>query len=242
MENCTHKIYALKDPTNLEIRYIGVTTQKLSQRLSNHVYYSKKRNCTHVHNWILNLIKNGKYPVIEQIDCANKDNWENVEKKWIASIENLTNLHEGGKGVVKDKSLSSRERSALAHQVPIVQLDLNGKIVAVHESVTAAAKKLNTTHTNIGNVLAKRAKSAVKFKWVYKRDYDMGNVDNTIMTANGLGYKKKVERLNLEDNTVTFYDSLTKAAKANNIHLNKLSFFILQQLPFCIFKFSYKDE
>jgi len=240
MTNCSHKIYALKDPTNLEIRYIGVTTQKLSQRLSNHVYYSKKRNCTHVHNWILSLINQGKYPMIEQVDCANDSNWEELEKKWIASLSNLTNIDEGGKGVIKDKSMSSRERSAAAHEKAVVQLSLTGAYLATHESLVKAAKTVSTLHTNIGNVLANRSKSAAGYRWVYKSDYDLGLVDDTIVSINNIGYKKQVVRLNLEDNTSVEYTSLSEAANSNNISASRLSSFILKDQQFCIFKFSYK--
>ena len=241
MENCTYKIYALKDPNDLTIRYIGVTTQRLSQRLSNHVYYSKKRGCTHVHNWILNLINQGKYPVIEQIDCATSENWEQVEKDWISKTTNLTNIDIGGRGVVKSRTLSSRERSAIAHEKPVVQLSLFGEFIKEHESVSKAAKFVNSKHTNLGNVLAKRSKSAAGYRWVYKDDYDLGNVDDTIIILNNIGYKKEVTRLNIENNTITIYKSLSEAAIKNNISTSRLSSFILTNKLFCIFKFTYND-
>lgn len=238
MKQCTHRIYALKDPNTLEIRYIGVTTQKLSQRLANHVYYSKKRNCTHVHNWILSLINQGKYPMIEQVDCANENNWEQKEKEWISKTVNLTNIDSGGKGIIRNRSKSSRERSAIKHQVAIVQLSLTGELIEEHESITIAARKTKTCRTGIDNVLGNRAKTSNHFQWVYKSDYDESIENKTNVIG---GYKKQVIRINTEDNTVKRYDSLSQAAISNHISIARLSTFILTQQLFCIFKFIYSE-
>ena len=47
------KIYTLKDPNTDEIRYVGVTTTTLNQRLSAHIYDDKHKTGKNV----LNLIK-----------------------------------------------------------------------------------------------------------------------------------------------------------------------------------------
>lgn len=44
-----YKIYCLKNPNTLEIRYIGLTTQKyLSSRLSQHYFCANNNFQTHV--------------------------------------------------------------------------------------------------------------------------------------------------------------------------------------------------
>lgn len=41
VDNRKIKIYALKHPITLEIRYIGKTNQSLCKRLGNHIYNAK---------------------------------------------------------------------------------------------------------------------------------------------------------------------------------------------------------
>lgn len=56
------KIYTLKHPDTLEVRYVGKTVRSLSRRLGNHIANAKgNKHNKHLSNWILVfylLIKN----------------------------------------------------------------------------------------------------------------------------------------------------------------------------------------
>lgn len=166
-----YKIYILKDPITLEIRYVGVTCKSLNHRLSNHIYYAKRRNCTHVHNWILSLLLKDLKPLIESVEICNIDNWEEREIYWISyysKLANLTNISKGGKGLIRNRTKSSRLMSALSHSIPILQFNLNNIFIKEFISATEASKETGISRTSICNNLSKISKSAGNFKWQYK--------------------------------------------------------------------------
>lgn len=97
-----HLIYKLTDPKTNEIRYIGQTTKKLSQRLSSHINKSKNspNKTTHKNTWIKSLINEGLKPIIDLIEVVPDNMWKEKEKYYIKKYkelgENLLNLSEGG--------------------------------------------------------------------------------------------------------------------------------------------------
>ena len=93
------KIYTLKHPDTLEVRYVGKTVRSLSRRLGNHIANAKgKKHNKHLSNWILNILALGKRPVIELIEEVDSSVWQEREKYWITQFSNLINLTEGGDG------------------------------------------------------------------------------------------------------------------------------------------------
>ena len=150
-----YKIYCLKNPDSNEIRYIGVTSAPyVSTRLNQHWYTANKGGQTRVSKWIRSIKKR---PIIEVIEVCTEDTWEDREKYWIKFYDNLTNIHEGGKGVVVDRSLTSIERSSKAHEIKIVQLDDDGNLIKIWNSVKEATLYFNvSSRSAISNVLKKR--------------------------------------------------------------------------------------
>lgn len=170
MEKKEYKLYCLKDLKTHEIRYVGITTSYLSSRKAQHKCNAitlKKE--TRVSKWIRSLYKNNNDFYIELLEICTKDNWEEKEKYWISNIENLTNIQEGGAGVVINRDLSSIERSAKAHEIPIVSIDkYSFETLKEFESITKAANYYNISKTSIGNNLKKRSKSCNDLIFVYK--------------------------------------------------------------------------
>jgi hypothetical protein len=78
-------IYALLDPRNLKIRYIGKTKQPLKRRLYGHIATAKDlSNSYPVVHWIRKLATMGLQPSIHLLEVANTDNWMKRERYWIA--------------------------------------------------------------------------------------------------------------------------------------------------------------
>ena len=109
------KIYALIDPRNGQIRYIGKYEGiKLSNRLSAHVSDAKKRK-HHNANWIKELLREGTKPIIKEIYSGIK------LRSFLCQYEifyikvyrdfghNLTNIAVGGEGCVYEKAPHSEE-------------------------------------------------------------------------------------------------------------------------------------
>lgn len=93
------KIYALRHPDTLEIRYVGKTVRSLSRRLGNHIANAKgNKHNKHLSNWILKLLAVGKRPLIELIEECEHSIWQEKEKYWISKYPNLINLTSGGDG------------------------------------------------------------------------------------------------------------------------------------------------
>lgn len=93
------KIYALKHPDTLEVRYVGKTVRSLSRRLGNHIANAKgNQHNKHLSNWILKILALGKRPLIELLEECEHSVWQEKEKFWISKYPNLINLTSGGDG------------------------------------------------------------------------------------------------------------------------------------------------
>jgi hypothetical protein len=103
MEETEYFIYALVDPTYHVVGYIGVTTQGLDKRLTQHIAEAadgkggiKKRE------WINDILQAGDYPLIMELDHCRGDEWPDKEQYWINSFRSrgyeLTNTSDGGVG------------------------------------------------------------------------------------------------------------------------------------------------
>ena len=101
VDNREVHIYVLKHPDTLEVRYVGKTVRSLSKRLGNHIANAKgNKHNKHLSNWILNILKEDKRPVIELLEICQGNNWQEREQYWISQFSNLINLTAGGDGCV----------------------------------------------------------------------------------------------------------------------------------------------
>lgn len=93
------KIYYLKDPESLKIRYVGMTSKSLEYRLKKHIENAKyTKHNKHLCNWINKLLKNNLKPIIELIEEVNFDIWQQKEIYYISIYPNLLNFTKGGEG------------------------------------------------------------------------------------------------------------------------------------------------
>lgn len=74
-------IYALLDPRDMTVRYVGYTRKGLMERLANHV--AKPPN-ERMREWIQRLRSSGQGPLIRAITFVANDRWESAEMHWIA--------------------------------------------------------------------------------------------------------------------------------------------------------------
>jgi len=71
-------VYALMDPRCPDvIRYVGVTKQKLAQRLIGHVKAAREGACWPVSNWTRKLLASGVRPVGVVLECTEDRKREN---------------------------------------------------------------------------------------------------------------------------------------------------------------------
>ena len=93
-------IYALSDPRNGEIRYLGKADKPLTRRQI-HLQHAHKAR-THKNAWILELRKHNLTPVLEVLDEVPCDCWQEFERSYISVFRaigvRLTNGLDGGEG------------------------------------------------------------------------------------------------------------------------------------------------
>ena len=97
-------IYILLDPRDGAIRYVGMTTIGVVERLSQHV---RERNSSdsHKNKWLRKLNSSGLKPEILCVDIVDAENWEIAEQWWIRRMKesgfNLVNSTAGGDGFIE---------------------------------------------------------------------------------------------------------------------------------------------
>ena len=145
------KIYVLKDPDTLEVRYVGKTVNTLIGRLGEHIRESIKRkdsNQTYKTNWINSILESKKIPIIEEVDeCPWKES-EALEIYYIAKYKsegyNLVNGTEGGEGVLgrqlEEQSLTKLRNSLRKNLPKVYQYDLDGNLIKEWENAPVAAE------------------------------------------------------------------------------------------------------
>ena len=98
------KIYVLKCPKSMEIRYVGWTTIPLHKRLQKHIYRARCEQSTYRTRWINSLLNSSLLPIIEEIESGQGEGWSAAERRWIAYYRNqgtrLVNTTDGGEGAL----------------------------------------------------------------------------------------------------------------------------------------------
>lgn len=207
-----YKIYKLIDPITDEVRYIGVTSRRLNQRLSQHKYSAlTKKSELHVHRWFRKLYESFKIlPRIELIEECSQVEWEEREKHWIKLYKNLTNIDKGGKGVVIERSTNSIERSAKGHNKPIVQLDDNYNFIKRWNSIKEASIYYNAKGlSRIGNCLRGIIDRSFGFIWIYEEEW----INKTYNINRKPSKSRKVYQYSKEGELINSYNSLDEAIK-----------------------------
>lgn len=132
-------IYALFDPRNNSIRYVGKTTNRCSERLRCHVW---DRRRSHKRNWIQSLLAIGLLPRLEIIEAVPRERWREAERFWITYLRflgcQLTNVAAGGDGADSVSPSTRHQMSVHSKTHPLVgprmrQLNLSRKGIPLSE-------------------------------------------------------------------------------------------------------------
>lgn len=100
------KIYYLKCPIDLQIKYVGKTVRTLESRLGDHISHAfTNLQLEGKNKWIRDLINSGHNPIINLIEEC-EENWKEAEIFWIAEYSKtniLFNRTKGGEDGVFEK-------------------------------------------------------------------------------------------------------------------------------------------
>ena len=184
MQSKKYVFYTLTSSKNTEdVRYVGVTTRTIQQRLSQHKYVARndKKRSTPVAKWIYSHLCNNYDIIINEIYSCY-DEWEETEIKLISEYREkgfkLLNVDKGGRGVItkENRGVDGITRSINAHKIPIIQLSMTGEFINEFDSTSEASDILGfSSHSAINNVLGGRSKSAASSFWVKKENYEKGD-------------------------------------------------------------------
>jgi group I intron endonuclease len=220
-------IYALIDPRDGQIRYIG-KTNNTKQRLQNHCNPARYQK-THKFNWIKLLRSKGLKPQIKVIEEIPVSQWKKREKYWIYYFKKqgckLVNTCGGGEGLTFANKTSFKKGD---NAIPVIQLTLKGEFIKEWGSVRQFEVHIGR-RTCINHVLKGRGRSAVGFLWMKAKDYysngpkkvlDKYNSKIKIPKNSGQFQKgdksknsKKCMVLDLNNNLVGIFESGSEAAR-----------------------------
>lgn len=97
-------IYALSDPADGEIRYVGFTSKTVKRRLMEHIAEAKEGKVTHQLNWIRSVLSEGRKPIAQVLEIVDEDSWADRERHWIKTLreqgKKLVNATDGGEGTL----------------------------------------------------------------------------------------------------------------------------------------------
>ena len=186
------KIYILKHPDTLEVRYVGKTVRSLSKRLGNHIANAKgNKHNKHLSNWIINILNKNKRPIIELLEECDYSVWQEREQYWISQFPNLINLTKGGDGClgfIQDESTKEKLRIAMTGRKHTEEFKQNmslrlkgkplseehkaniGKANSGRKATEATKQKLSESHKGIKQSKESRKKRSETIKaWWAKR-------------------------------------------------------------------------
>lgn len=207
--------YVLKDPTTLEIRYVGQTVNP-ENRFRNHLYEARKNKRTHKDLWILKLLRGNKKPIMEIIGTTyiTSDDANKIENKLIKRFKNKYRLTNN-----KDRS----RNASVIETVPVFQFTLEGKFVQRFVNAHQASLKTGVHDSSItvvcSNPEGRRNRSRGGFLWSYshippkplEKDY------RSKISA------KKTNQLDLEGNIINVFDSTRIASKTTGVCWKRIS-------------------
>jgi len=163
-------IYALKDPRDNQIRYIGKANDPI-KRFSNHINKCRDKN-THKRNWINNLRDEKLKPILEILEEVPIDNWIYYEKiyikKYIMEGCDLMNYTEGGDGCTFGNKTSYKKGEGKK----IVILDKEGNYIMSYNTITEASIFFGVSNGCLSYVLKKKRKTIKNNIFLYKEEYD----------------------------------------------------------------------
>jgi NUMOD1 domain len=172
MEDNNYKLYSLNDETG--IRYIGITKQKLSTRLSGHIAsckqaFKNKKSRHHRHCWIKSLLNNNLKPQICLIkEFKTAEEAKKAEIEAISKYPNLVNSTDGGDGI-RNYKFSKEYLEKVRYKVD--QYDLKGNLLNTFESLSEASLKITGSEKNnskISQVTRGKYGRRTAFKYVWR--------------------------------------------------------------------------
>lgn len=212
-----YKGYILKHPITNEIRYVGITSKELEQRLKGHIADTKDkiRKKWHKSCWMLKVYKECKcWPLIELVDVFDSlEAAKQFEVNYITTYKvryNLTNDTPGGDYI----AYNAHSREAILKKKNIrktVQYNIFGELLHIYDLTEDAARALGlTSGSKITMCCRHKRKHAYGYIWRYYGE-ELGDISN--IDVNSLCFNDLLQ-CDSKGNIIKVWDSYFKASKA----------------------------
>ena len=209
------KAYVLKDPNSNIPRYVGITSQDIKTRLSQHLQDVKSRPNLNKHKtaWIKKLAKNNQIPIIEEI--ANFDNLEETKQFEVDYIKQYKEQYKLINQTIGGDHLGFRSHSRESFlkkktTKAIVQYNILGEKIAEFEMIEDAVKLYKfKSGAHITQCCKHIRSNAYGYIWRYKNEElgDISDIDPMAMAFN------KLIQYDLDGNKLEEYNSYMEASQ-----------------------------
>jgi group I intron endonuclease len=198
MERADIKIYCLKHPNTLEIRYVGMTSKSLEKRLNKHIDNAKyTKHNKHLCNWILSILKLDKKPIIELLEEVDFNVWQEKEKFYISKFPRLLNFTLGGEGTFGLKHSEESKKKMGKKGVKPTKETLKKRSLALKGRIISEEHKLKIGQANKGKIYTK---FKILVKDIINNSETIFNTVNEVHLALNVG--EMTVRRNLNNNKI----------------------------------------
>lgn len=215
-------IYALSDPRNDEIRYIG-KTNNIKKRVRDHLSLKEKNFLKN--NWLKNLKNEGLKPNVLTLEITTEELWKEREifyiKHYKEKYNKLTNMTDGGEGVTFTPEIRDRLSKKL------ISIGHKPSKEALEKSMKSRmGKELSLEHRNriskslVGTVKTEEQKIKNRNRMLGKK---MSESSKEKLSRSRMGYvwreeskdklRKNILKLDTNGVVITEYKGITTAAK-----------------------------
>lgn len=210
-------IYALIDPRDESIRYIGKTINPKS-RMSCHISECKKSDRNYRLNWVRNLLSNGLHPKMKILKICSLSDFIQWESFYIEMYQSdlLTNGDTTGQGNIGRKR-EIIDQSVQKISKTVYQFDLNGEFIREWGSTREASRHLNISHGNISKCCNGVFKNANMYIFRYDRNSKIDPINNPN------AQKKKVIEIDKNGLIIDQWDCLMDCSRQTGIDNGNLS-------------------
>jgi len=115
-------IYCLRDPRDMQIRYVGKTAYRLRDRLRAHIREAGALKHSHKSYWIKELLLIGSGPVIDILEETSSELLAEREVWWISEMRKagipLVNQTDGGEGMLNPSPATRAKLRAKKPHIP----------------------------------------------------------------------------------------------------------------------------
>lgn len=209
-------IYALIDPKDQMVRYIGKTINPKT-RLSLHIAETKTSD-HYKSRWIRSLLKRNMKPIFKILKICPLSEFTIYESEFIKfyKSDKLTNSDETGQGNTSRKR-EIIEDAAKKTSKKVYQFDLDGNYIQEFKSTRDAARKMNNSHGNISRCCSGIFKHTGGFIYSYNRNSKIGKV----LIPNAV--KKLVVETDKNGNVINEWKSIMDCSRDTGIDNGNLS-------------------